>query len=200
MSEQGEMLTKLSKSQKKKKAAQKKKLAKKVDKANEEQETTWRAQKMSDEIDARMMEPFNDNAMKTNDFQMLNIRGKLLAHPSQTFLDAFSNLRQSMGRDSYPHRVRHLQRLYQGAGNTPSIAYAVAMGAASYLPLNKPTKRDSGGCAYTDQAHGALGLMVWYPIFSICMGAGDKLTCIALRDTCVLLKTCYGFFRNDITR
>ena len=108
-------------------------------------------------------------------------------------------------------------------------SWSVAMGTASYFPrirlhgehtevieespgengneegnsrtsrLEGPEIRSPKGC-FTDQSCGTLGLMVWYPILSTCMAVGDKLACIALRDTCILLRMCYGLFRNDITR
>ncbi|KAF8524222.1 hypothetical protein JB92DRAFT_3109633 [Gautieria morchelliformis] len=212
MSEQGEILAKLSKSQKKKRAAQKKKLAKTIDRASEEKAAEERAHRLRDELDARTVEQLHDQAMHARDFQMLNIRGKLLAHPAQSFLKAFTTAISP----------RHGQRAL------PSLS--VAMGTASYIPINKflleareepleensppggdgegkitmfrfaePVKHGRKG-AFTDTTWGALGLMVWYPILAACMECGDKLACIAIRDTCVVLRTCYGIFRNDITR
>ena len=136
-----------------------------------------------------------------------------------------------MGRESYPNRICHAQRLYHlGMNNVSLPSLSVAMGTASYVPINKffleakedplnengqqdgdgeskvtmfrfaePVKHGRKG-AFTDISWAALGLMVWYPILSLCMASGDKLSCIAIRDTCVLLRTCYGIFRNDITR
>ena len=136
-----------------------------------------------------------------------------------------------MGRESYPNRICHAQRLYHlGMSDVTLPSLSVAMGTASYVPINRflleakeepseegsqkdndgdgkvtmfrfaePVKHGRKG-AFADESWGALGLMVWYPIFALCMASGDKLSCIALRDTCVFLKTCYGIFRNDTTR
>jgi hypothetical protein len=156
-----------------------------------------------------------------------------------------------MGRESYPNRICHAQRLWHlGLGGAPLPSLSVAMGTASYIPINKflleakdEPLEEHGGAengsaagditsaggggenssaaggegkitmfrfaepvqhgrkgAFTDAAWGALGLMVWYPVLAACMEAGDALACIALRDTCVVLRTCYGVFRSDITR
>lgn len=156
---------------------------------------------------------------------------RFLLWMSGSFLEASTGLRQAMGRESYPNRISHAQRLYHLGVNNVLPSLAVAMGTASYVPINKffleakdepseenghqgggdgeskvtmfrfaePVKHGRKG-AFTDISWGALGLMVWYPILSLCMTSGEKLSCIAIRDTCVLLRTCYGIFRNDITR
>lgn len=178
---------------------------------------------------------------------MLNIKGKMLAHPSQrcvrslefasfyprrltsspsSFMVAFSNLRQSMSREIYPHRINHARRFFPlGLNKAPLPSWSVAMGTASFVPINKillaakaansidepdesdrptffsffePAKnRASNG--YTDSLT-SLAILVWYPVMTYCMSTGDKLPCIALRDTCVALRRCYGLFRNDMTR
>jgi hypothetical protein len=54
--------------------------------------------------------------------------------------------------------------------------------------------------AYASLNSGASLVMVWYPIITLCLTAGDKLSCIALRDTCRGLRNCYTMFRNDTSR
>ncbi|GJJ14635.1 hypothetical protein Clacol_008901 [Clathrus columnatus] len=201
-------------------------LAKKTDKENEREETLRRTERLQDEINARIIDEYNDTAMKSCDFQMLNIKGKLLAHPSRCFLDEMSNLRQSIGRETYPHRINHARRFFQlGFNKAPLPSWSVAMGTASFVPFNRmllapkdttsdaesdesdkptffsyfePTKNRPAN-AYTD-SFSSLAVMVWYPVLTYCMSSGDKLSCIALRDTCTTLRQCYGLFRNDTTR
>lgn len=131
-----------------------------------------------------------------------------------------------MGREIYPHRINHARRFFHlGFNKAPLPSWSVAMGTASFVPINKillaakesnsaeepeendkPTffsffepARNRGANGYTD-SFSSLAVMVWYPIMTHCMSTGDKLSCIALRDTCVTLRRCYGLFRNDTTR
>lgn len=115
-------------------------------------------------------------------------------------------------------------------GLNPLAQWGVAMGpTASLLPLSKlfsdhkdglkegrtfktiegevenavltespPNERSLN--AFADLNSGASLVMVWYPIFTICFNVGDKLACIALRDTCHGLRKCYTMFRNDTVR
>ena len=53
---------------------------------------------------------------------------------------------------------------------------------------------------YTSVDYVAARIMIWYPVLALCYAAGDRLSCIALRDTCVGLRECYTLFVNDITR
>ncbi|KIJ29941.1 hypothetical protein M422DRAFT_36771 [Sphaerobolus stellatus SS14] len=228
MSVQFDAPPKLSKSQKKKKSAQKKKQAKKNGKDGDEQDPVKLRERRRDEGEARILADFNDAAMSTREFQMLNIKGKLLAHPSNTFLDAFVSLRLSLPREVYINRIHHAQRLYKlGLNHLPLAPWGVAMGTSTFVPIKKllsdadedrpfskfgktgdeeekpfrleePTS--SGKGAYADVNSGAARVMVWYPVFALCYALGDKLSCIALRDTCVGLRQCYTMFRNDTTR
>ncbi|KAF8509647.1 hypothetical protein BU17DRAFT_98732 [Hysterangium stoloniferum] len=129
------------------------------------QDAEWWLQRRRDEIDARIvsvqtpaiqksqptssehqMDEFNDNAMNTRDFQMLNIRGKLLVHPSKRFLDALSNQRLAMGRETYPLKIRNMRR-HQSLGFYKSMIPSWSM-STSFIPLN--SLLDSKSDALTD--------------------------------------------------
>lgn len=121
-----------------------------------------------------------------------------------------TSMRLYMCRATYKTRMRLLPSI-QPPGPLPPTKdaeeWSILMGTG--LPSGPPVDPSSfhtDSRVRTGSQHGftrtsfGVNFMVWYPIFAMCFSRGDKLSCIALRDTNFQLKTYYDIFRRDISR